>query len=232
MRPRAQRDVQARVLELLAHEMRAPLCTILGLVDLLEETPGIDAERRDMLRDIARAGERLNRLLEDGLAAAGDAGEAWSLDLAPVDLEAALRRAVRESGGDARLRLELPAGLPYVRADADRVVQIAVNLLANALRYAPPGSCVRLAAEAQAGCVRIRVRDEGPGLPDAERCFEAFERGDDDIARRHAGRGLGLFVAKSLVEAHGGTIAAEAGPGCTIAWTLPLWHGDRGAASA
>lgn len=225
-RARGDDALQARILEFLAHEMRTPLCTILGLVDLLIETPGNDRERAEMLRDIASAGERLNRLLDDGLAAAGDAHATWSIQLARVDLADVLHRAVRESGGADRVHLEVAVALPLVRADADRVMQIAVNLLENALRYAPRGSAVRLTAEAGDGCVCVRVSDLGPGLPDAARCFEVFERGEGALGLHPSGRGFGLYVAKALVEAQGGCIGAEPGPGCTIAWTLPVWRDD------
>jgi signal transduction histidine kinase len=130
-------------------------------------------------------------------------------------------------GGEKGVQFEVdvPAGLPEVRADSDRVYQVLVNLLSNALRFNRPEGRITVAAREVNGRLRVEVRDTGPGIPEDELPYiwERFHRADPARARQDGGTGLGLAIVRSIVEAHGGTVSAESevGKGSTFSFTLP-----------
>jgi signal transduction histidine kinase len=202
------------LLPLLAHEMRTPLCAIVGLADLLLDPPEPlppDAQQ-DALRDILRAGERLARLVEDCLVVwrtrSAPAAHPRASAVAPI-VDQAIAETPRPSG--VHLEVGLAPDLPLVLADPDRTVQILVNLLSNALRFSPEGGTVHLAARAANGTVEISVRDQGPGLDPAARArlFEPFGRGRD----ARSGLGLGLYLSRLLLEAQRGRLEIDCSPG-------------------
>lgn len=218
------------VLFVLAHEVRTPLCAILGLADLLRDPPVPLplAEQRELLDDIVAAALRLDRLLDDCVTAVQmGTGE---IAIAPrrMPIEAAIARARIECGAPERVVVAGTASLPAVHADPDRIVQIVVNLLANALRASPPASLVQISALMRESELEIRVRDEGPGVEPAllPRLFEPFTRGANPSG---TGLGLGLSLCRRLVEAHGGRLAYDDdATGATFVFTLP-YAADPGA---
>jgi signal transduction histidine kinase len=111
--------------------------------------------------------------------------------------------------------LEIEADLPWIEADRDRIRQVLVNLLTNANEYCPEGAGIQVKARQADAEVEIDVIDNGPGIPEQqlEHIFERFTRGDAGETQRVGGTGLGLAISKSLVELHGGTIAAVSAPG-------------------
>jgi signal transduction histidine kinase len=144
-------------------------------------------------------------------------------------------RAQTEAGGQG-LSEEIEPGLPSVEADPDRIRQVLVNLLTNAHEYCPEGASIRVTAARMDAEVEIAVIDDGPGIPkeQLEHIFERFTRGDAGLTQHVGGTGLGLAIAKSLVELHGGMIAAESGPrgGSTFRIRLPATPSpDRASAS-
>jgi len=143
-----------------------------------------------------------------------------------VDLQELLARTLRRleplaQSRSVRLESRVPDGLPPARADAARIEQVLTNLVENALKHGAGGH-VTVEVQALDRELRVRVTDRGPGIPaqDRQRIFGFFERGAETRAR---GSGLGLFIAKALVEAHGGRIGVEAGPegGACFYFTLP-----------
>lgn len=213
------------VLRLVAHDLRRPVTSIsLAATLLAEELP--PAIERDGLQVILRATERANRLIRDLLDVARM--EAGRLGIEPVSLapggligEAVALHFPFSERAQIRLEQEIPEELPDVRADRDRVLQVLGNLLDNAVRFTPPGGKVVVRAEPADAMVRFSVTDSGPGMPpdQVDRLFEPFWQ-----ARRGAGTGLGLTIAKGIVEAHGGRIGAESRPGAgtTVWFTLPV----------
>lgn len=220
-----------------SHELRSPLTSVQGFAELLllerEKLTPKQAETVEVILDNTR---HLVRLLNDLLdLARSDAGR---LTIRPEPTAAAnlIEDAVRTmraqfDARDQELRLEIETDLPWVDADRDRIRQVLVNLLTNANEYCPPGAHVALQARAVGAEVEIDVIDDGPGIPEQqlEHIFERFTRGDAGETQRVGGTGLGLAISKSLIELHGGTIAAEstAGRGSTFYIRLPAVAADR-----
>ncbi|MCV2445759.1 sensor histidine kinase [Paracoccus sp. DMF] len=224
------------------HELRTPLTTIRGLAELLIDTPDIDeAQRQEFTAIILTESERLSRLVNQVLDLAKiEAGMAeWHS--APIDMAALIRGAVQSSMGLFRDRgvaveLDLPE-VPPVMGDADRLVQVMVNLLSNAAKFAPaPGGRVRVSLRQTGEALEVRVADNGPGVPLADQAavFEKF-RQVGDAATRPPGTGLGLPISKQIVDNLGGRmwLESEPGRGACFAFSLPLRHregvdGDTG----
>lgn len=204
-----------------SHELRSPLTSVQGFAELLllerEKLSPKQAETVEVILDNTR---HLVRLLNDLLdLARSDAGR---LTIKPLPTEAAplIEDAVRTMRAqfDARgqrLSLEIEPDLPRVEADRDRIRQVLVNLLTNANEYCPQGAGIEVKVRRVGADVEIEVKDDGPGIPQEQlvHIFERFSRGDAGETQRVGGTGLGLAISKSLVELHGGTIAASSTPG-------------------
>lgn len=216
-----------RLLADLAHEMRTPVATLDGYMEGVED--GIaawDTDTAVMLRTQTR---RLARLAEDITAVSK--AEEGQLDLRPVTTTAAqlvdaavAAAADRHTQRGVALTSDIAIGLPALTVDPDRIGQVLGNLLDNALRHTPPGGQVRLRAFSTAGEVSLEVADTGPGIPEEHlaHVFERFYRVDTARDRTHGGSGVGLAIAKALVEAHGGRISAHSTPGFGATFTLTL----------
>ena len=205
---RNRKDMVADV----AHELRTPLTVMRGRLEAMED--GVTPLDLSEVRDLHAQVMVLSRLVEDlRVLSLADAGK-LSLQLHDVDLSELARSVVNAYQTAARERridllLEAVPGVITV-GDRDRLMQVMVNLLDNALRLTPAGGCVTLAvADAQAGPV-FEVRDSGPGIPSGteQRIFERFVRTDEGRNRAAGGSGLGLAIVNSIVELHHGTIRA------------------------
>ncbi|MBK8935457.1 MAG: HAMP domain-containing histidine kinase [Chloroflexi bacterium] len=204
----------------IAHELRTPLTVIQGNIEALQDR--VFPLTVDALDPILDKTLLLRRLVEDlrqlTLAETGQ----LSLDMQPIDLYALAAQSAEAFQSAAAERaislvIDNPDGLPTVKADRQRVQQVFMNLLANALRYTPDGGAVTIRLALEAGRVRVAVEDTGPGIPPEDRTnvFERFYRVDQGRARAAdgSGSGLGLAVVRSIVEAHGGQIGVESDPG-------------------
>jgi signal transduction histidine kinase len=222
------RDLRRQMTADIAHELRTPLTVVLGHTEALSEGQlPPDAETFEIIYDETI---RLNRLVEDlRTLSLSDAGE---LHLnrhrtSPGDLleRAAAARKSEAKAKDITLQIESAVELPAVNVDPDRMTQVLVNLLDNALRYTPAGGSISLSAQRIQEGVAIIVKDTGPGIPpeDLSHLFERFYRGDKSRQREEGGTGLGLAIAKSLVESQGGQIRVESqlGEGATFIIELP-----------
>ncbi|MDA8336147.1 MAG: ATP-binding protein [Peptococcaceae bacterium] len=223
-----RRDFVANV----SHELRTPLTSIQGFIEamqdgMLEEGPG----RVEHLGLMHRETLRLNRLIHDLLDLAvlerGQTG--WEINLVDVaDLFSRvlvkLGLQIREAG--LRVQQAVPADLPPVLGNEDRIEQVLINLVGNAVRFSRPGGSIELvAARSGPDRIGISVRDNGPGIPAEElpHIWERFHRVEKSRSRSLGGTGLGLAIVKHIVEAHGGTVAvqSELGLGSTFSFTLP-----------
>ena len=229
--------LRAEFLGMVSHELRAPLITVKGAAaTVLTATRILDpAEVRQFFRIIDQQANQMDRLIRDLL----DAGriQAGTLSVTPEPSEvAALVDVARNTflGGGSRhtILIDLSRNLPRVMADRQRIAQVLHNLFANAARYAPATSPIRVDAVRDQTHVAISVRDEGRGV-EPERLPRLFRKyGTRDGGNRGSGGGLGLAICKGLVEAHGGRIWADSagiGQGACFTFTVPVAH-DSGAA--
>jgi PAS domain S-box-containing protein len=218
---------------LVSHELRTPLTSIRGYLELLLEDAalgGFAATHTEWLGVIDRNSERLLCLVEDLLLKAQVNAGKVTLNMKEVDLAALVEQSVTASvpaaaGREITLACDTRS-LPPVSADPVRIGQVIDNLISNALKFTPAGGRVDVRAEQSGDVVRIEVADTGMGIPEGEqeRLFERFYRTSQAQERAVPGAGLGLAIAKAIVEAHGGEISctSAAGAGTTFAIELPL----------
>jgi signal transduction histidine kinase len=216
---------------LISHDLRTPLTSIIGYVELsLEDVePPLDDERRGYLQIVSRSSERLLRLVDDLLFVARlQAGrlilERTDLDLCTIAAQAA--QEARPRAEAKQLELEFIGGSPVmIEGDKGRLFQLLDNLISNAIKFTPEGGRIEVRVAPSDGMAVLEVRDTGIGLgPDeAELVFDRFFRSSRVVAQQVPGTGLGLFIARAIVGAHAGTIAASTrdGGGTTFHVELP-----------
>ena len=211
-----------------AHELRTPLTVLQGEIEALQD--GVTKPSRERLESLHEETQLLNRLVEDlRTLSLADAGE-LKLQVSSEPAAAIIRRgvsAMREAAERANvgLKIDLASDLPAVPVDGQRLLQVLINLLSNAIRHTPPGGEVRVSADATQDQVRVHVQDSGSGIPQEAlpHVFDRFFRVDPSRTRSSGGSGLGLAIARQLIRAHGGEIWAENNkePGATVSFTLP-----------
>ena len=204
-------EAKSRFLATLGHEVRTPMTGVLGMSELLLDTP-LDARQQAQVRSIRQAGEHLLRLVNDALDLARIEAGRMELDPRPFRLHDLVREAEALMAPLARqrglaLRIDVDADVPLVVAgDAKRVCQILLNLLGNAIKFTERGH-VALRVQAAGDGVRFTVTDTGPGLDPAQqaRLFQRFSQADGEATqRRYGGSGLGLAISQELAAATGG----------------------------
>lgn len=220
-------DTQRRFLADVSHELRTPLTVIKGEVGLMRLTNELDEES---LRNIEKEVDRLTRLVGDLLLLAQAESGQLPLDLKPVEMDTILLEVMQQmqvlASGKINLRLE-EIDQVIVNGDRDRLKQVILNLVSNAINYTPPGGEVRVWLSKQDGRACLKVEDTGPGIQpdDLPYIFDRFYRGDPSRKRtENSGFGLGLSIAKWIVDRHGGQIEVESqvGKGTRFTVWLPL----------
>jgi signal transduction histidine kinase len=233
-RLRAARQMQMGFIADVSHELRTPLTAVKGTVETLRGGAVDDPEVRDrFLETVENETDRLIRLVNDLLTLSRVDSEALNLRYELVDLAGLIQASVDRMASQALPRgvvVELKASpaAPLAWADRDRIEQVLVNLLDNAIKYSHPRGTVTVSLEAgQNGPVTalVRVQDEGIGIPAADlpRVGQRFYRAEKARSRAEGGSGLGLAIARALVEAHGGRLWLESqeGIGTVVSFTLP-----------
>jgi signal transduction histidine kinase len=210
-----------------SHELRAPLSSIKGFVELLDRSDELGARDREAVEVIRRSADRLVELVNDLLDVARlEAGalevRARPFELGQVAEEVAASLRERFDSKGQRLEVHVPAGLPRAVADPARVRQIALHLLSNAHQYTDDGGqvTVSIAHDEASGSMALTVADTGHGMTaeELERAFDRFARGGEDTR----GSGLGLAIVKSLAELQGGSVTADSTPGEGSAFTVRI----------
>ncbi|HVT64845.1 MAG TPA: HAMP domain-containing sensor histidine kinase [Mycobacteriales bacterium] len=225
----AESDAKSRFIARMSHELRTPLNVVLGFADLLNDPVAgpLNERQTSYVDDIAAAARHLAGLVGDVLRFTS--ADSSPIDLRTHDVEIAVvlddaARLVREQAGalGVALVIEPVPDATTVVADARKIRQVLVNLLANAVRFTPPGGTVTATTQVFADGVRIDVRDEGSGIPpeDRDHIFEPFAT----TASEKEGTGLGLPLSRRIIEAHGGRLTlveSALGIGSTFAFELP-----------
>jgi signal transduction histidine kinase len=212
-----------------SHELRTPLTSVYGAAVTLREHELDDVRRNTLLQIVSTEAARLGRLLDDVLWVSRLDSNRADTFISRVDPLAVVTEVV--SGARTHLPPALsidvqhPESLPAVAADPDKLRQVLVNLVENAVKYSGEGQ-IEVRLEPNDGTMRFSVRDEGLGIPpeDQGRIFEKFHRLDPEMTHGVGGSGLGLYICKGLVERMGGEIwvESEAGKGSTFLFELPL----------
>jgi signal transduction histidine kinase len=235
-------------LSIASHEIRTPLTAIRANAQLLarrlqnaapiahsDDSAQITETARALVDRIQRQVARLNRLVDDLVSTSHIQTSRLDLRLAPCDLATIVREAVveqRQMTPGRAIQLDLPDGLSAcVVADADRVSQVLANYLSNALKFSAEDRPVAVRLQREDAVARVLVRDEGPGLPPAERerIWERFHRaaGVEVCSGSGVGLGIGLYISREIIERHGGQVGVTSAPGAgaTFWFTLPLAAG-------
>ncbi len=210
----------------LAHEIRNPLASIEGAIDILERDPGSEEKRQEFFGIMKKECQRLKRLLTNLL----DFARPRPPRIQAVGIARIVESVVSLAGPVAErcgitVRTAIPADLPDVECDAEQLQQVVLNLALNAIQAMSGGGCVTLAAHKQDSQIVVLVQDEGSGIPseDLDKIFDPF------YTTKENGTGLGLSVAHQIINQHGGAITVEANPdkGMTFAVVLPLHYGGK-----
>lgn len=222
---RAAERMQQDFIAMVAHDLKNPLTTLKGNAQLMQ--------RRNRFSDrgiatIVAQANRLERLIDDLRDVARLDAHVIALDRAPLDLVALVQQRVDEAQTLTQthdVRAHVPDTPVIGDWDSDRLVQVLDNLLMNAIKYAPNGGEIRVHVEERGADAYVAIRDPGIGVPPEARArlFERFYRAEGGIAADKKGLGLGLYISKALIEAHGGQIGVESTPGegSTFFFTLP-----------
>jgi len=218
----------------MSHELRTPLQATLGYSEFLLADPEVSltTEQRGDVDTIHQAGVRMLKLINQMLdLSRTDAGH-LHLDREPVDLDQIMEQVRQDvaplaSEKGLTLQIDIPATLPLVKGDAERVRQILLNLMGNAVKFTESGTVRMAASVTTTGVVEIIVSDTGIGISadTLPHIFEEFYREDYRLSRRHGGTGLGLAIARKLVTQMGGSISVSSEPdvGSTFRVYLPVW---------
>ncbi len=223
------KELQRNMIADIAHELRTPLTNIRGYLEAIRD--GVVNPDADTIRSLEEEAALLSRLVNDlqelSLAEAGE----LRLNRQMEDVTNVIRQTVATKQNQAAAKgilmsTDLPDKLPLVNIDAQRVSQVLRNLLENAITHTEKGGSIVIAAEKQDNWIKVSVTDTGEGIPaqDMPYIFERFYRVDKSRSRATGGTGLGLTIARRLVEAHGGTIEAQSdlGKGSRFTFTIPL----------
>jgi PAS domain S-box-containing protein len=228
---------KSEFLSQMSHELRTPMNAVLGFAQLLELDPVLDQRQRGHVREILRSGRHLLTLINDVLDLARVEAGRMPLSLEPVALAPVVDEALTMLAPLAPTRgVRLPACpsalQAVVHADRTRLMQVLVNLLANAIKYNRPGGAVTLSEQAAGGRWRIEVGDEGPGIPPERltQLFEPFQRLGADQAVE--GTGIGLVITRRMVELMSGRISVDSRPGGGTRFAIELPAATQAVAAA
>jgi CheY-like chemotaxis protein len=217
------------LVSMVSHELRTPLASLVGFAELMVTREVSEAQRKEYLGVMLQEGRRLTALINDFLDLQRIEGGHQALNIAPADLKALIKRAVKIGGDDASTPIEirLSDNLPLVMVDSDSILRVLANFVSNARKYSPNGGAIVIGAEVAGDMVEISVEDHGLGIPREAlpRIFRRFYRVDNPDRRLIKGTGLGLSISKRIVESHGGKITARSpglGKGSLFLFTVPI----------
>lgn len=227
---RKAQEMQNVFISGISHELKTPVALIKGYAGTLRrEDAAWDPEViKDGLEVIEEEADRLTELIENLLAASKLQAQRMRLDMGDVQLDQLAARVVERFHMQNRIHhfvLNFPPDFPITQGDEARLRQVLDNLISNAIKYSPNGGEIEVGGQTDDQSVTLYVRDEGVGMSESEqeRIFDRFYRVDSNLSRRTQGAGLGLYLAKEIIEAHNGSLRVESQPGkgSTFYFTIP-----------
>ena len=226
---RESEQLRSILLDSVTHEFRTPLTGIKASATTLLSNPALEeSQRHELLQVINEESDRLNRLIGAAAEMAQLDANQVELQLAPHSIQEAVEAVIEKSKhvvGQHPVEVHLPAKLPPARMDLGRIEEVILQVLENAAKYSPPDAPIHVTGEVRGRMLMISVADRGSGIDDFEQSlvFDKFYRGRDQRLRVQ-GTGMGLAIAKAIVEAHGGQIGvtSQLGHGSVFYFTLPL----------
>ncbi|HEV3473532.1 MAG TPA: GAF domain-containing protein [Actinomycetota bacterium] len=219
-------EMRSDFVAMVSHELRSPMTVVAGIADILKKRQAAltDQQRTELIDTLGREARRLTRLVSEVLDLEAIEQGAMELHLAEIDLAELAREGVTDAGAADRADLTVGRGNAIVEADADRIKQVLLNLISNATKFSEPDAPIRVTVAPEKAAVKVSVQDEGPGISEADqkRLFQRFTRLETSGNRR-PGSGLGLYLSRSIVEAHGGEIWVDSvvGKGSTFSFRIP-----------
>jgi PAS domain S-box-containing protein len=229
-RERQQEEQRSTFISVISHELKTPIAIIKGYASTLARKDAqFDTQVvQSRLMAIEEEADRLDKLVGNLLYASRIQANGLQMDITSLDLEHLIRSVLRRlqaKAPDVSITLSIPESLPIVMADRDRIEEVLQNLLDNAIKYSPRHPEISVSCYPTGEEVIVSVRDSGMGISvrEQEQVFERFQRVGDPLAQSTPGAGLGLYIARAIIEAHGGRIWVESTlrEGSTFSFTLP-----------
>ncbi|MBS3783961.1 MAG: PAS domain S-box protein, partial [Anaerolineae bacterium] len=213
-------EIKSTFISVISHELKTPVALIQGYAEtLLRKDARWDPQtQEESLEVILEEADRLHNLIDNLLDASRLEAGKLPLEKEPVALDALAERVVerfRTQTDHHEIKTEFPSNYPIIEADPTRLEQVLNNLLSNAIKYSPEGGLIEVTGRSAQDEVIVTVTDQGVGIPFEEQphIFESFFRGSREYQQQTSGAGLGLYLAKAIVEAHGGQVWLESDPG-------------------
>ncbi|GAC1645808.1 MAG: hypothetical protein NVS4B12_12200 [Ktedonobacteraceae bacterium] len=223
------------LVSLVSHEFRTALTGIQGFSELMRDESFTLEEMKEYAADIHKEAKRLNRMITDELDLDRMESGQMKLHMQPIDLNDLIRDVSERARATAQkhnFQLQLDSNLPEIIGDQDKLTQVMMNLLNNAVKYAPNGGKITIVTRTEGNGVHVIVRDQGIGIPSnaLEEIFERYARVESGATRKIRGTGLGLPIARQIVHMHAGKVWAEStmGEGTSMHFTLLLTHAKSG----
>jgi len=229
-RLREAEELKNTLLSVISHELKTPVSIIKGYAGtLVRQDVSWDQETlSEGLSIIEEEADKLNELINNLLDASRLQAGGLKLQFAYLDLPSMAEKVVekfRTQTDRHTFSVDFPTDFPPIKGDYERMREVLSNLISNAIKYSPEGGLIRLGGRVEPDEVQVYVSDEGIGIPatDQERIFDRFARVDNSLTRQTPGAGLGLFLVKAVIEAHGGRVWVQSRPGqgSTFSFTLP-----------
>jgi signal transduction histidine kinase len=233
--------VKSEFISVAAHQLRTPLSALKWVMGILidDNSTNLTAEQRSLLLKGFESNERMINLVNEMLIVTRIESGKERFTFAPLHIEDAIENTILDFAGQAHVRkIQLtfqkpPERLPFISADPEKIRAVLQNLIENAMRYSLDGGSITLSASRREKFIHVSVADTGIGIPEKQQAsiFNKFFRADNAVKQQTDGSGLGLFIAKSIIEKHGGTMDFESaeGKGTTFTFTIPMSTDATGA---
>ena len=226
--------VKSDFISIAAHQLRTPLSALKWVMGILldDNSQNLTSEQRGLILKGVESNDRMLQLVNEMLIVTRIESGKEHFEFVPLHMEDIMENVILDFAGQAHVRkinlsfVKPPERLPYIKADAEKIRSVLQNLIENAMRYTPDGGSITLTASLEDKVIKGTVSDTGIGIPKHQQAsiFNKFFRADNAVKQQTDGTGLGLYIARSILEKHGGTLTFESveGKGTTFTLTVPM----------